>query len=460
MLEAMRLSDLVGPLAATLKGLDAQFDSVAFDSRAIQPGGLFVALAGTRTNGHDHLADARARGATCALVEYLVEDRLPQLLVHDSLRALGQLAGLARAAYTGPLVAITGSSGKTTVKEMVAAILRPLGPVLATQGNLNNEIGVPMTLLGLTNEHRYAVIEMGAAARGDIAYSMDIAKPTVSVLTNAGNAHIGRFGSLANIAKAKSEIFSALSGKGKAVINLDSPWFEDWYQLLGKRKSFVFSLTNPTAEVRAEAIKLDGRGCPGFLLVTPKGEVDIQLNLLGQHNVANALAATGAALALDVPLEYIRSGLESVQPMSGRAASRPGLQGSIIIDDSYNASPASVKAAIDLLACFPGRRLLVLGDMAELGEWESDCHQEIGEHARQQGLDGLYAVGRLSALAANSFGEGAQQFVNKSELVEAVKAQLGPDVWVLVKGSRSAGMEEVVAGLVATMDDTNDGKVD
>ncbi|MEH6389048.1 UDP-N-acetylmuramoyl-tripeptide--D-alanyl-D-alanine ligase [Pseudomonas profundi] len=459
MLDAMRLSDLVSPLAATLKGVDAEFDSVAFDSRAIQPGGLFVALAGTRTNGHDHLADARARGATCAMVEYLVEDPLPQLLVHDSLRALGQLAGLARAAYSGPLVAITGSSGKTTVKEMVAAILRPLGSVLATQGNLNNEIGVPMTLLGLSNEHRYAVIEMGAAARGDIAYSMEIAKPTVSVLTNAGNAHVGRFGSLDNIAKAKSEIFSCLSTKGKAVINLDSPWFEDWYQLLGKRKSYVFSLKNPTAEVRAESIKLDDRGCPGFLLVTPKGEVNVQLNLLGQHNVANALAATGAALALDVELEYIQRGLASVQPMQGRAASRQGRQGSVIIDDSYNASPASVKAAIDLLACFDGRRILVLGDMAELGEWESDCHQEIGEHARQQGLDGLYAVGRLSALAANRFGEGAQQFASKSELVEALKAQLGPDVRVLVKGSRSAGMEEVVAGLVATVDDDNDRKV-
>ncbi|QJD59131.1 UDP-N-acetylmuramoyl-tripeptide--D-alanyl-D-alanine ligase [Pseudomonas sp. gcc21] len=459
MLEAMRLSDLVSPLAATLKGVDAEFDSVAFDSRAIQPGGLFVALAGTRTNGHDHLADARARGATCAMVEYLVEDPLPQLLVHDSLRALGQLAGLARAAYSGPLVAITGSSGKTTVKEMVAAILRPLGPVLATQGNLNNEIGVPMTLLGLSNEHRYAVIEMGAAARGDIAYSMEIAKPTVSVLTNAGNAHVGRFGSLDNIAKAKGEIFSCLSTKGKAVINLDSPWFESWYQLLGKRKSYVFSLKNPTAEVRAESIKLDERGCPGFRLVTPKGEVSVQLNLLGEHNVANALAATGAALALDVELEYIRSGLASVQPMSGRAASRKGFAGSIVIDDSYNASPASVKAAIDLLACFDGRRILVLGDMAELGEWESDSHQEVGEHARQQGIEALYAVGRLSALAADRFGEGAFVFASKKELIEALKAQLGPDVRVLVKGSRSAGMEEVVAGLVATLDDDNDRKV-
>ena len=459
MLEAMRLSDLAGPLAATLKGVDAQFDSVAFDSRAVQPGALFVALAGTRTNGHDHLADARERGATCALVEYLVEDRLPQLLVHDSLRALGQLAGLARAAYSGPLVAITGSSGKTTVKEMVAAILRPLGSVLATQGNLNNEIGVPMTLLGLTNEHRYAVIEMGAAARGDIAYSMEIAQPTVSVLTNAGNAHVGRFGSLDNIAKAKSEIFSRLSTKGKAVINLDSPWFEDWYQLLGKRKSFVFSLKNPTAEVRAESIKLDQRGCPGFVLITPKGDVHVQLNLLGEHNVANALAATGAALALDVELEYIRSGLASVQPMPGRAASRPGPRGSLIIDDSYNASPASVKAAIDLLACFDGRRVLVLGDMAELGEWESDSHQEIGEHAREQGLDGLYAVGRLAALAANSFGERAQVFASKNELIEALQAQLAPDIRVLVKGSRSAGMDEVVAAL-ATMDNADDRKVD
>ncbi|SDS70301.1 UDP-N-acetylmuramoyl-tripeptide--D-alanyl-D-alanine ligase [Halopseudomonas litoralis] len=449
MLEAMRLSDLVKPLNASLHAIDASFDNVSIDARHIQPGGLFVALPGTRVDGHDFIAQARVNGAAAALVEHAVDDALPQLVVHDCAHALGQLGALNRAAFAGPLVAITGSSGKTTVKEMLASILGECGPVLATRGNLNNELGVPLTLLELAPEHQYAVVEMGAAALGDIAYSMRLAKPSVSVLTNAGVAHLGRFGSEQAIAEAKGEIFAGLDSQGQGVINLDSPWFESWYQTLGNRKAHVFSTQNPTAELRAEDIRLDERGCSGFRLVTPSGAVDIQLDLLGRHNVANALAATGAALALKVPLEAISRGLRKLQPMAGRGQSLPGYNGAVIIDDSYNANPVSVCVAIDLLAGLDGQRLLVLGDMGELGQLEEQAHAEVGAYAKAQGLDGLYATGRLSALAAEKFGEGAQVFADRAELAAALKTKLDPQTRVLVKGSRSAGMEEVVAALVA-----------
>lgn len=458
MLEAKRLSGVTKPLSASLHGADASFDHVCIDSREARPGSLFVALQGSRVNGHDFVGKARERGAVAALVEYLVDDPLPQLLVHDAQLALGQLAALAREDFTGPLVAITGSSGKTSVKEMIAAILREEGPVLATQGNLNNELGVPLTLLDIGPEHRFAVIEMGAAGIGDIAYSMKLARPSVSVLTNAGTAHVGRFGSPENVARAKSEIYSGLDADGQAVINLDSPWFEQWYQLLGKRKSFAFSLQNPTAELRAESVELDDRGCPGFSLVTPVGSITVQLNMLGRHNIANALAAAGAALALDIELESIRRGLASVKPVKGRADSLAGFNRSRIIDDSYNANPSSVKAAIDLLASFAGQRVLVLGDMGELGQWEEESHREVGTYAREQGLDGLYAVGRLSALAVEAFGKGARLFSSKAELTEVLRNQLTAEMRVLVKGSRSAGMEEVVAGLIEHNDNHNDDK--
>jgi len=450
MLEAMRLSDLTKPLNASLEGSDANFDSVSIDARTVQAGGLFVALPGSRVDGHDFIAQARARGAAAALVERPVEDPLPQLVVHDCAYALGQLGALNRAAFTGPLVAITGSSGKTTVKEMLASILGECGRVLATRGNLNNELGVPLTLLELAPEHQYAVVEMGAAAKGDIAYSMRLASPSVSVLTNAGTAHLGRFGSEQAIAEAKGEIFAGLERDGQGVINLDSPWFESWYQTLGERRKHVFSTRNSTAELRAEGVTLDDSGCARFTLVSPFGETTVQLQVAGAHNVANALAAAGAAQALGISLDAIGRGLAKLQPMAGRGKRLAGENGAVIIDDSYNANPASVRAAIDLLASLPGQRLLVLGDMGELGASEEQAHAQVGAYAKAQGLDGLYVTGRLSALAATEFGEGGEVFADRAALAAALRTRLDPQTRVLVKGSRSAGMEEVVAALVAS----------
>ncbi|GAA6131015.1 UDP-N-acetylmuramoyl-tripeptide--D-alanyl-D-alanine ligase [Halopseudomonas sabulinigri] len=456
MLEAIRLSALLKPLAATMNSVDTHFDSVSIDARGVQPGGLFVALAGSRVNGHDFVAQARDNGAAAAMVEYLVDDELPQLLVHDCQLALGQLAALVRESYQGQVIAITGSSGKTSVKEMLASILRQAGQVLATEGNLNNELGVPLTLLRLKAEHQFAVIEMGAAAVGDIAYTMTLAKPQISVLTNAEMAHVGRFGSPESIAKAKGEIVSELPDGGKAVLNLDSPWFEQWYQLLGsKRTACSFSLKNPTAQLRADNIQMDAKGCPAFELQTPAGAVSVQLQVRGQHNIANALAAAGAALAAGVSLDCISAGLSALPPVAGRGNSVAGIAGAQIIDDSYNANPASVKAAIDLLAGLQGTRILVLGDMGELGEWAESSHREVGEYAAEQGLDALYAVGTLSALAVQAFGEHGQLFASKQDLIEALKGRLDISTQVLVKGSRSAGMDEVVAGLAAAVDTQN-----
>ena len=456
MLEALRLSDLLKPLMATLNGVDTHFDSVSIDARTIQRGGLFVALAGSRSNGHDFVAQARENGAAAAMVEYLVDDPLPQLLVHDCQLALGNLAALVRKQFDGTVIGITGSSGKTTVKEMLAAILRECGPVLATRGNLNNELGVPLTLLQLTAEHRFAVIEMGAAQVGDINYSMGLVKPQISVLTNAEMAHVGRFGSPESIAKAKGEIVSALPAGGHAVLNLDSPWFEQWYQLLGSRRTASsFSLKNPTAQLRAEALELDEQGRPYFNLITPEGGVAVRLQLRGMHNVANALAAAGAALQAGADLTAIATGLGALAPVDGRGNWSAGLGGAQIIDDAYNANPASVIAAIDLLASLDGRRVLALGDMGELGEWAEQSHREAGEHARKVGLDALYATGRLSALAVDAFGEQGCLFDSREALVAALAPTLDANTRVLVKGSRSAGMDTVVAGLLAPADALN-----
>lgn len=458
MLEAMFLSALTQPLNATLRGADVSFDSVSIDARQLQPGGLFVALPGSRVDGHDFVAQARANGAVAALVQRPVDDALPQLLVTDCQRALGQLGALNRAAFQYPLVAITGSSGKTTVKEMLAAILRECGPVLATRGNLNNELGVPLTLLELAPEHRFAVIEMGAGAVGDIAYCMQLASPQIGVLTNAGVAHIGRFGSEQAIARTKGEVFDHLAADGQGVINLDSRWYSDWQMTLGARKGWSFSLDNAAGDLHARSIRIDQRGCPGFELVSPAGSIAVQLNLLGRHNVANALAAAAAALALGVSLPAIAAGLGALQPVAGRGKSLAGHAGSLIIDDCYNANPVSVRAAIDVLASLDGQRLLVLGDMGELGDTEQQAHRQIGEYARARGLDGLYTTGRLSALAAEAFGTGAHSFASRAELAAALKNELNPHSRVLVKGSRSAGMEEVVAALVEGSQIQDEGK--
>ena len=455
MLKALRLSEVANALGARVVGADVAFAAVSTDSRKIESGQLFVALVGPNFDGHNYLADVAAKGAVAALVQREVPGAgLPQLVVADTRIALGQLGALNRAAFSGPLVAVTGSSGKTTVKEMLASILSTLGPVLATRGNLNNDLGVPLTLLELAPEHRSAVIELGANHVGEIAYTVALTRPQVAILNNAGNAHVGEFGGPEKIVQAKGEILEGLAVDGVAVLNLDQAAFATWRQRVGERPVLTFALNNTQADFHASAIEHDARGCPAFTLHSPAGEVRVQLNLLGLHNVANALAAAAAAHVLNVPLVGIRQGLESLQPVKGRAVARVATNGARLIDDTYNANPVAVCAAVDILAAFPGRTVLVLGDIGELGEWAEQGHRDVGTYAAGK-VDALYAVGPLMRHAVAAFGAEGRHFADQASLIAALAAEQGPSTTLLIKGSRSAAMDKVVAALCASTEETH-----
>ena len=359
----------------------------------------------------------------------------------------GLLAAAWRARHTMPLVAVTGSNGKTTVKEMIAAILAQRGPLLVTQGNLNNDIGVPLSLLRLDPAHRHAVIEMGANHSGEIAYLTRIARPTVALITNAGPAHLEGFGGIEGVAHAKGEIYQGLSADGIAVVNADDVYAPLWRELVGAHRMMTFGLKNLSdvrAEWRAEA------GGSLLQLSTPAGGVQIKLPLPGRHNVMNALAAAAAALAAGAALADIKNGLEAMQPVHGRLEPAPGINGAELIDDTYNANPASLQAALDVLAACATRKWLVLGDMGELGEDAAALHEQAGEKARAAGVEALYATGVLSCHAVRTFGAGALHFANHTGLIAALTKQLEHEtggVTILIKGSRSARMEDVVAAL-------------
>ncbi|WP_336342339.1 UDP-N-acetylmuramoyl-tripeptide--D-alanyl-D-alanine ligase [Pseudomonas atacamensis] len=447
MLKALTLSELTNALEARLIGADASFDGVSIDSRAIQPGQLFIALTGPRFDGHDYLNDVAGKGAVAALVEREVADSaLPQLLVKDTRQALGQLGALNRAAFTQPVAAVTGSSGKTTVKEMLASILRTRGPVLATRGNLNNDLGVPLTLIELAPEHTSAVIELGASRLGEIAYTVGLTKPHVAILNNAGTAHVGEFGGPEKIVEAKGEIIEGLAADGIAVLNLDDKAFGIWKTRAAGRQVLTFALSNTEANFHASDLATDARGCPAFNLHTPEGSERVQLNLLGTHNVANALAAAAAAHALGVSLFGIATGLGAVQPVKGRTVAQLAKNGMRVIDDTYNANPTSMCAAVDILAGFSGRTVLVLGDIGELGDWAEQGHRDVGEYARGK-VSALYAVGPNMVHAVNAFGEQAQHFGTQAELIQALAAEQDTNTTILIKGSRSAAMENIVAAL-------------
>jgi UDP-N-acetylmuramoyl-tripeptide--D-alanyl-D-alanine ligase len=447
MLDAMTLSQLADTLHGHVRGDDARFDSVSIDSRAIVPGSLFVALAGPRFDGHDYLDEVAAKGAVAALVQREVAgSALPQLVVADTRLALGQLGALNRAAFNRPVAAITGSSGKTTVKEMLASILRTQGAVLATRGNLNNDLGAPLTLLELAPQHTAAVIELGASRVGEIAYTVGLTRPHVALITNAGTAHVGEFGGPEKIVEAKGEILEGLGEGGTAVLNLDDKAFPIWQARAGQHALLTFSLDNAGAEFHSSARHSDARGCPSFLLHGPDGEVPVQLNLLGTHNVLNALAAAAAAHALGVDLAGIQAGLNAVQPVKGRTVAQLAIGGARVIDDTYNANPTSMCAAIDILAGFSGRTVLVLGDIGELGAWAEAGHRQVGEYAVGK-VDALYAVGPLMSHAVAAFGAQGRHFANQADLIAALAVEQGSNTTILIKGSRSAAMENIVAAL-------------
>jgi UDP-N-acetylmuramoyl-tripeptide--D-alanyl-D-alanine ligase len=433
-----------------LIGEDRSFGAVSIDSRTLEPGDLFVALKGERFDGHDFVAVAAERGACGLMVSRQLPVGLPQVLVHDTLEALASGARAWRQRFTLPLVGVGGSNGKTTTKEMLAAILERMGPTLATRGNLNNHIGVPLTLLRLAPEHRTAVVEMGANHAGEIATLVGIATPTVGLVTNAGAEHLEGFGSLEGVARAEGEMFAGLDGTATAVMNADDAFAPLWRELSGTARIVSFGIERE-ADFRARSLSSRierGAWVSAFELVTPVGTASLRIALPGRHNVMNATAAAAAAWACGASLGQIVDGLARVQPVRGRLQLKPAHGGAWLIDDSYNANPSSAVAGLEVLGGLEGERWLVLGEMAELGEHAIAGHVEVGRAARAQGVSRLFAVGAGTLHAVESFGEGGDWFPDSRALATAVRQALHPGVTVLVKGSRVNRLETVVESLI------------
>ena len=447
----MMLSDCAKAVQGTLIGEDRAIESVSLDTRAIKPGQLYIAVKGHNFDGNEFVDQAEEAGAAAAIVHEGVESALPRIVVNDTRLALAELAGAWRRSLAGLAVAgITGSNGKTTVKEMTAAILAVNDPVLFTQGNLNNDIGVPLTLLRLDERHRYAVVEMGANHAGEIAYTSRYAQADVVIITNAGAAHIAGFGSLDGVARAKGEIIETLKKDGVAVINHDDDYFDYWRSIAGNRRILSFGL-NEDADVTAKAITTEIRDhafVTSFELVTALGAIDIRLKLAGWHNVVNALAATAASLALGIGLEQIKQGLDSVKPVTGRLQPLVGRLGNIVIDDTYNANSASLKAGLDVLANVAGKPWLVLGAFGELGPDSPKMHENMAALIKAGGVVRLFAVGADSRNTVQAFGEGATFFEQQQDLIDVLKQELKGDETILIKGSRAQRMENVAAALV------------
>ncbi|WP_456376917.1 UDP-N-acetylmuramoyl-tripeptide--D-alanyl-D-alanine ligase [Thiolapillus sp.] len=447
---AFQLSEIAAKLHGELRGEDVEIRSVSTDSRKLAPGDLYVALTGPRFDGHDFLQDAARRGAAAALVSTKCDAALPWVQVADTRIGLGQLAAVWRERSRAKVVAITGSNGKTTVKEMLAAILARRGKTLATRGNLNNDIGLPLTLCRLQDE-AYAVVEMGANHPGEINYLSCMARPDVAILNNAGRAHLEGFGSLGGVAKAKAEIINGLAADGVFVFNADDTYADLWRQLAQSRQTLSFGVSR-SADVSSPADSLqlvwDEDGFRSeFTVRIPAGELQIRMRLAGEHNRMNALAAIAAVLVLDAGREEIEAGLASLQPVPGRLCPRLGATAAWVIDDSYNANPDSVSMAMDVLRQYPGRKLLVLGDLGELGGNAATLHAELGELAAGKGVDLLFTCGLLSEKTSLAFGAGARHFPDQKALIACLQDELQPEDAVLVKGSRSAAMEQTVAAL-------------
>ncbi|QDC44944.1 UDP-N-acetylmuramoyl-tripeptide--D-alanyl-D-alanine ligase [Methylophilus medardicus] len=442
------LSDIATVLHGTLQGEDVTVTSVDTDSRRAQPGQLFVALPGEKFDGHDFLSQVATQGAVAALVSRPVDSPLPTVLVKDTRLALGQLASWWRQQWALPLIAVTGSNGKTTTKEMIADILQVhsgrADAVLATAGNFNNDIGMPLTLLRLRPTHRHAVIEMGMNHLGEIDYLTRLACPDVAVINNAGTAHIGELGSRENIAKAKGEIFAGLRSDGVAVINADSAFADYWRGLNTARRVVTFGL-DANADVRG--VMLDAAS--SFTLHYQHQAVQVTLAVPGVHNVMNALAAAATSLAAGVPLADVGLGLQQFAGVNGRLQKKTAANGAVVIDDTYNANPDSMRAALEVLKNAGQNTLFVMGDMGELGADAEDMHAQIGRYAKTCGVNKLYALGKFTQAAVQAFGQPAQHFATLETLLAALQAEMQADDVVLVKGSRFMQMERVVNALVA-----------
>lgn len=439
------LNEIASALGCPLETQDVTIESIVTDSRQVHYGALFAALSGSNHDGHDFAESAVQLGASALLVTRPLDFEVPQLVVDDVLPALGKIASLLRQKLDPMVVGITGSNGKTTVKEMIASILSLEADVLATRGNYNNELGVPLSLFGLEAKHRYAVLEMGASKAGDIAYLANIAKPDIGLITNIGPAHLHGFGSEEGVARAKGELYSALTAEGVAVINADEPWSDLWRSMNNAGRTLTFG-NQADSDVRIVSKESQP------VIVTSAGSFDLQLSLPGRHNLQNAAAATAIALALGIDTQKIRQGLAAVKPVPGRLNLIKTEAGWTVIDDTYNANPASLYSALQVLAGMQGKPWLVLGDMKELGEGSRKMHREVGEAAKVMGVRQLFTTGEFAQYTSEAFGEGAEHFANREELAEALRAQLRAGVICLVKGSRSMGMEAIVKAISESSD--------
>lgn len=438
----MSLFQVCSAVDGELLGEDVLVENVAINTRADCEGRLFVALKGDRFDAHDFISQAEDAGASAVLVERDVETTLPSIRVKDTHKALRDLAAWWRLQFPIPVLAVTGSVGKTTVKEMLGAITAEIGQGVVTQGNLNNEIGVPLTLMRLTTEDQYAVVEMGMNHAGEIGRLSGIARPTVAIVNNAAAAHLEGLGTIDAVANAKGEIFSGMTHDGVAVINADDPFAELWSDLVVDKKTITFGLKSD-ADVTA-SYKQDG----GYLAlkVTAKGKkIKLRLSSHGEHNVCNALAAIATAIAANVPIDIIARGLENYQPVKGRL-NPIALRGFVLFDDTYNANPASMHAAIRVLSGYD-RNVLIVGDMAELGESCEREHEALGEFAYAHGVDRLFACGEYAELVLKGYSGNGLAFTTQDELLRHLLNQRISAAAVLVKGSRSAKMERVVDAL-------------
>ena len=451
----LTLTELAQAVNGKLMGEDLSINAISTDSRALRTGDVFLALQGPTFDGHKFLTQASELGCSALIVQKAQADlSIAQIIVKDTHKALGEIGAYVKAKVAPKTVAITGSSGKTTVKEMVAAILSRLGNVLATKGNFNNDIGVPLTLLRLEAKHDFAVVELGANHLGEIAYTSALVKPDVAIINNIAAAHLEGFGDLCGVARAKGEIFSGLTHGGVAIYNQDTLWADKWQWRLTDKKVLRFSCKD-NADCYSQQETLDENGCANFMLTTPVGSTAIKLTVPGHHNVCNAVAAATIALEFGASLDDIRLGLAQMSEVKGRLNLHQLNSQTKLIDDTYNANVESINAASDLLASYPGRRILILGDMGELGGEARHYHQEVGQHAKSKNIDDLLTLGVLSQNASEAFYKGqqgqSQHFSSKENLLSRLQLLLQGEeqqVTILVKGSRSAHMEYVVADII------------
>jgi len=446
----LRLKAIADFLGGRLIGVDAVIESVGIDTRCLAEGALYIAIQGERLDGHDLVLQAEQAGASALIVNRELDSALSQIIVKNTKQALADLSGLVRDIVNPRVCAVTGSNGKTTIKEMLASILSQQYSVLATQGNFNNEIGVPLTLLRLEPDHRFAVVEMGANHEDEIAYTCRYAKPDVAIISNVGLAHIEGFGCIEGVASAKAEIIESLADDGVAILNADDDFFNLWRAIAGQRECLSFGLEE-CADVQAEAISTDivnQQFVTQFSLKVNQQSYPVSLPLAGRHNVMNALAATAASLALGVELKTIIQGLECLSAVQGRMQLLRSYLGFYIINDSYNANPSSLQAALEVVSEVSGEVWLALGAFGELGAESCALHKEMGKQIKQAGVTRLFAVGALTQYAVTEFGEGAYYYEQQEDLVKAIQEDMPTDGILLVKGSRSQKMEYVVNQLL------------